>query len=56
MRLARALSAKIGYDWGSLEKGRKFVGTERSSLDPLFMLDCDGHRHAEPVLNSYDLK
>jgi len=25
MRLARALSAKIGYDWGSLEKGRKLL-------------------------------
>ena len=27
--------------------------TERISLSPLFMLDCDRNRHAEPVINSY---
>jgi hypothetical protein len=36
----------------SLEKGRKLLEPKGPVSGPLFMLDCDGNRHAEPVTNS----
>ena len=40
----------------SLEKGRKLLDQKGAGLGPLFMRDCDGNRHADPVRNIYGLE
>jgi len=43
---------QIGYDMASREKGWQVIEAEGSTC-PVFMLDCDGNRHAELDINSY---
>src|ERR1019366_3246085 len=42
----------LGFDKASLEKARKLLW-KREQTSRLFMLDCDGDRHADPVYTNY---
>jgi len=47
------MAGLVTYRRGVRWKGWQVVVTERPSLGPLFTLDYDGNRHAEPVHASY---
>lgn len=55
MNGGRTCPVRIAYDNASLEKSRKSLDDKDQppSSFHVFMLDCDGHRHAEPVHNIY---
>jgi len=51
--VASTFRATIKCEMASLEKGRKLLDQKGAGLGPLFMPDCDGNRHADPVHARY---
>ena len=56
MPLGALCLGRVGYTAASPEKSRKLLDRKGAGLSPLFMPDCDGNRHVDPVRKIYGLE